>query len=129
MPIDDMAPVLVGLRQGKLVHCWLGVDMKSDRIREEHNGAVTTKRLVLVSVVYPNSPASAAGLQVGDVLMAVNGRPVSRLDMVRAALLRAQPGDVMEIRVERKSLVQTVTARLAVRPEPSNAAPAPVGKQ
>ena len=124
VPIDDMKPVLAGLRQGKLIHCWLGVDMKEKREKEESDGIVTWKRSVFVSTVYPNSPASAAGFQTGDILSSVNGRSIGRVANVRAALLRAQPGDAMEVRVERKGVRQTVNARLVARPD---AAPAPGG--
>lgn len=42
-----------------------------------------------VAVVLPRSRAERAGLQVGDVLTEVNGRPVLTLDAVREALLAA----------------------------------------
>ena len=124
LPIDDMKPVLSGLRQGKLVHCWLGLDMKEERKRVESDGVVTWKRSVYVSTVYPNSPASAAGFQVGDTFTSVNSRPINRLINIRAALLRAQPGDSMEFKLERKGAMQTVTAHLAVRPEAPTPSPA-----
>jgi len=117
LPVDDMRPVLAGLRQGKLVHCWLGLDMDPVRKREDANGTVTTTWSVIVTTVYPNSPASAAGLQTGDKLLTVNGRQVVRLNSIRAALLRAQPGEPMEIRLERKGAPQTVTVKLAARPD------------
>ena len=119
VPIDDMKPILAGLRQGKLQHCWLGVDMKEERKPIDKDGAVTWKRTVHVSMVYPNSPASAAGFQVGDVLMTVNGRTVNRINIIRATLLRARPGDPLEVRIERKESPQTINARLAARPEPA----------
>ena len=42
-----------------------------------------------VAAVLPRSRAERAGLQVGDVLTEVNGRPVLTLDAVREALLAA----------------------------------------
>ncbi len=117
VPIDDMKPVIAGLRQGRLVHCWLGVDMKEERKREESDGIVRWKRTVQVSTVYPNSPASAAGIQTGDIMNSVNGRTVARMTLIRAALLRAQPGDAMDLRLERKGSALNVSARLAERPD------------
>jgi S1-C subfamily serine protease len=125
LPIDDMKPVLAGIRQNKFVHCWLGVDMKEERKPVERDGAVTWRRTVTVSTVYPNSPASAAGFQVGDALTTVNSRPVTRLNVIRAALLRAQPGDGMEVHLERKDGPHTITARLAARPPESSTSPSP----
>jgi S1-C subfamily serine protease len=124
LPIDDMKPVLAGIRQNKFVHCWLGVDMKEERKPVERDGVVTLRRTVLVSTVYPNSPASAAGFQVGDALTTVNSRPVTRLNVIRAALLRAQPGDGMQVQIERKDGQHTVTAHLAARPPEASAPPA-----
>jgi S1-C subfamily serine protease len=112
-----MKPVLANLRQGKLVHCWLGLDMDPERKRDETNGSVTTRRWVVVTTVYPNSPASAAGLQTGDKLISVNGRLVTRLNAIRAALLRGQPGDTLEMRIERKGAPLNVNVRLAARPD------------
>jgi S1-C subfamily serine protease len=117
LPIDDMKPVLAALRQGKMVHCWLGVDMGEERKTEEVDGTVTSRRTVFVTKVYPGSPAAAAGLMPGDVLATVNGRPVTRLFVMRAALLRAQPGEGMELRIDRKGAISTITARLAAHPE------------
>ena len=42
-----------------------------------------------MAAVLPRSPAERAGLQVGDVLTEVAGRPVVSLDAVREALLAA----------------------------------------
>lgn len=125
VPIDDMKPVLAGLRQGKLVHCWLGLDMDTERKRDETNGSVTTRRSVVVTTVYPNSPASAAGLQTGDKLISVNGRQVTRLNAIRAALLRGQPGDTLEMRIERKGAPLSMNVRLAARPDQPASAPVP----
>jgi S1-C subfamily serine protease len=44
-----------------------------------------------VAAVLPRSRAERAGLQVGDVLTEVNGRPVVTLEAVREALLAAGP--------------------------------------
>jgi serine protease Do len=54
-----------------------------------------------VAVVLRGSRAEAAGLQVGDVLIEVNGRPVLTLDATQQALVAASPEDPLPIVVRR----------------------------
>ena len=54
-----------------------------------------------VAAVLPRSRAERAGLQVGDVLSEVNGRPVVTLEAVREALLTAGPEGPLSLVVRR----------------------------
>jgi S1-C subfamily serine protease len=54
-----------------------------------------------VAAVLPRSRAARAGLQVGDVLTEVNGRPVVTLEAVREALLAAGPDGPLPLIVRR----------------------------
>jgi serine protease Do len=54
-----------------------------------------------VAAVLPRSRAERAGLQVGDVLTEVNGRPVVTLEAVREALLTAGPDGPLPLVVRR----------------------------
>jgi serine protease Do len=54
-----------------------------------------------VAAVLPRSRAERAGLQVGDVLTEVNGRPVVTLAAVRQALLAAGPDGPLPLIVRR----------------------------
>jgi len=62
-----------------------------------------------VAAVLPRSRAERAGLQVGDVLTEVNGRPVVTLDAVREALLAAGPDGPLPLIVRRDQERVTVT--------------------
>lgn len=59
-----------------------------------------------VAVVLPKGRAEAAGLQVGDVLVEINGKPVDDLEAVRDALLGvAQPSPLsLVVRRDRQRL-------------------------
>ncbi len=58
--------------------------------------------LPAVSAVLPRSRAEAAGLQVGDVLVEVNGKPVITLDAVREALLTVRENGPLPLVIRRR---------------------------
>jgi serine protease Do len=64
-------------------------------------GGVRPPAAPSVAAVLPRSRAERAGLQVGDVLTEVNGRPVVTVDAVREALLAAGPEGPLPLIVRR----------------------------
>ena len=66
------------------------------------------KMQALVGDVSPGSPAEQAGLQKGDKIVAVEGKPVDGWrDWVER--VRARPGDALEMTIERSSARETLT--------------------
>lgn len=74
-------------RHTRIVVAYLGVRGKAAPLEEQapENGG-RTKGLLLIDVE-GNSPAQKAGLQVGDMLLTIDGRPVDSLDSLLAALI------------------------------------------
>jgi len=68
---------------------------------------------VLVSHIDSNTPAAAAGIMVGDVILEVRGQPVTDAQNVRDALASAPKGQPIEIRVQRNKQPLTLHASLA----------------
>jgi len=83
----------------------------------------------LVIAVIDGSPADRAGVHSGDVILAVDGTPTSRLpDNVLGALVRGEAGSSVAIEVERPGLPEPVTfdiVREDVAIEPASWARAP----
>ena len=70
------------------------------------------KQGVLVSAVTDNSPASRAGLKVGDVMTSIDGREIrSRADLI-GALGAATNGQEMTIGIVRDRKESSVTAKV-----------------
>ena len=65
--------------------------------------------------VSPGTAAAAAGLQAGDVIVAIGGEPILGSADVSAAVIRRQPGDEVEIRFIRGGEERTTTATLGSR--------------
>jgi serine protease Do/serine protease DegQ len=66
-----------------------------------------------IAEVLAGSPAAGAGLRKGDVVTALNGRPVRGSAELRARLGVVPAGDTVELQVRRGSESQLVRARIA----------------
>jgi putative serine protease PepD len=107
VPIDTVKKVVSQLLQGHQVqHAYLGVLLGQSR-----NGGVPLVQ------VRSGSPAASAGLKQGDVVTAVGGKRVSSPEDVQAAVEARQPGDTVELQVNRSGGTKTVTVTLAQRPK------------
>jgi S1-C subfamily serine protease len=70
---------------------------------------------VKVASVIEGSPAAKAGIQKGDILLAMDGAPMKDLRAFSQMLARHNPGDVVKVRFQRGDEEQTVEATLTAR--------------
>jgi len=74
---------------------------------------------VTVVQVERDGAAFAAGAEAGDIITAVDGRPVITPDAFRAALFLKRPGDAIRLRLKRSGKTQNISLRVV----PSTAKP------
>ncbi|MFN8594206.1 MAG: trypsin-like peptidase domain-containing protein [Thermomicrobiales bacterium] len=75
---------------------WLGLDGLVVPLRlQDHDAGF------LLSAVAEGSPADRAGLIVGDVIVAIGGKPVIDAESVPAAVMRLVPGQAVEVDILR----------------------------
>src|SRR5262249_36623316 len=70
----------------------------------------------MVGDVSPNSPASRAGLQSGDVITAMNGTPIAESNQLRMNISLVNPGQTVHLKVFRDGQTRDVTARVEEMP-------------
>jgi len=114
--VRDGEVILDNLAGGKTA--FLGVAMcdLTPELREFFGA--TRDAGVLVSSLTENGPAAKAGLRVGDVITAVNGKPVSNKGQVVAAMRDKHAGDSIRIEAIRGKARQTFTATAEERKLP-----------
>lgn len=76
---------------------------------------ITATAGAFVQNVQPNTGASEAGLQAGDVIISVDGRRIRTAADVGQAVRAKSAGDTIEVEIERNGEAQTVTATLGTR--------------
>jgi serine protease Do len=86
---------------GRVERGWLGVSMQ--RLDPEMAAALSVPEAkgAVVAAVEPNSPAARAGLQPGDVIVGVNGRPIDQPRALAAAVAELKPGAETKLAVLR----------------------------
>jgi S1-C subfamily serine protease len=62
------------------------------------------------------SPAHAAGIQTGDIIVNVNGQPIANSGALASSLLALAPGTKVRMTVQRGTSQHTVTVTLGERP-------------
>ncbi len=97
------------IAHGHVVRPSLGVTAVSVTPQVAYANELPMERGALVTRVEAGGSAAAAGLQAGDVVTAVGGRPVKGLHEFHESLERGQIGDAVEVTVWRGG--QTVTLR------------------
>jgi serine protease Do len=70
----------------------------------------------LVGDVTSDSPAQRAGLQKGDIIVAINGKPVADANDLRMTVSMMQPGTQVDLKVVRDGAERSITARLGDLP-------------
>jgi Do/DeqQ family serine protease len=71
----------------------------------------------VVSRVEPGSPAQRAGVKPSDLIVAVDGAPISNASELRNRVGMVQIGATVVLTIERKGAQSTVPVRVAQRPE------------
>lgn len=64
----------------------------------------------------PKTPASKAGFEAEDVILALNGEKVQNVEEFQALMSRKKPGDVVTVKISRKDKEIELKATLAERP-------------
>lgn len=113
IPVDMARSVMDQLvKYGKVTRGYLGVipqdvtpAMAKAFGENETHGA-------LVGDVSPNSPAQKGGLERGDIILDLNGKPVANSNDLRMTVSMMAPGTDVNLRVVRNGAERNVTVRL-----------------
>ncbi len=113
------------VEKGSVSRAYLGIQMitLNPTVRQEINAnsdlnlRVTEDRGVLVTGVIPQSPAAAAGIQVGDTIVAIDGQAVTTADAIQQIVEVKSIGETLRLEVKRGGRLMDIAVQTARLPE------------
>ncbi|MCX7880554.1 MAG: Do family serine endopeptidase [Ignavibacteria bacterium] len=116
IPVDLVKTVVTEIiRKGKFDRAYLGVYIRS--IDETYAKALGLKKIkgAFVNEIEPNSPAEKAGIQVEDVILAVDGKEINSSNELQVEIAKRRPGETVELTIWRNRKEIKLKVKLASR--------------
>ena len=122
IPIDKAKAIASQLqRDGKVSHPYLGVQMVTltpelaKQNNTDPNSAINIPEVngVLVMRVIPDSPAAIGGIRRGDVILQIDGEPITTAEQLQGVVEDSRLGQVLQVKVRRGEQTQTLSIRTA----------------
>lgn len=125
IPSQDVKPIIEQLMQyGKVKRPYLGVGLQDlseipAQVRFEQLGLPeNVTKGVVITAVEPSSPASRAGLQAKDVIVAINRTNIDSVSALRKYLYtKTKIGENIQMQILRNGKSMTVSLQLSERGE------------
>ncbi|MCL2533431.1 MAG: trypsin-like peptidase domain-containing protein [Nocardiaceae bacterium] len=121
VPINATTERIIGslIRTGRVRRGWLGIAGTQVPLRPDLAAKLGRKRGVQVAQVVPGSAAATAGLRTGDILVAIDGRPIATATDIQTYMVEGTIGRRVEVTVWRNgALVDAVAVPRELADEP-----------
>ena len=116
IPVATISRVVESLRaHGRVRRGYLGVSTQRVRLPDDSAESLGQKAGLLVISVESGSPAAEGGMTLGDTIVALGGRPVSRHEDLLVALAGDVAGQKEIVKVLRGGAVQELTIKVGER--------------
>ena len=112
VPINVVRSLLPQLRGGKITRGMIGVQVQP--VPRDSYGALGLKERsgALVATVSRGGPAQLAGMEPGDVIVDVNGKPVASRDELVQTIMALKPGTTVPVKVVRDKEERTLNVTI-----------------
>lgn len=124
VPIDLARKVMDQIiAHGKVERAGMGVMVNdADKDDAQYLGLPDVEGVKISRFASDDSPAARAGLQAGDVIIAIDGQPIKYTSQLQQVVGFRRPGDVVKVEVVRRDGHHTYSVTLAPQDQPTTEA-------
>ena len=114
IPTEIVKLVMNGIiKDGKVRRGWLGIELQSS-MKDPTKLSDDTQGIEVMNVM-PDGPAAKAGLQKGDIITAMDNKPVNDANTLIQMVARKAPNSVVNLQVMRNKAQSSVNVTLGER--------------
>jgi len=104
------------IKNGKVSRGYIGIELGDLTPELAQQFGIAGKHGAVVGTVTPGAPGDKAGLKTGDVITAIDGKPVANADELTMEVIGHSPGSTVTLDVLRNGQPVTEKVTLAQRP-------------
>lgn len=116
IPINLAKELLPQLEKGKIIRGWLGVSIQDVTPELAKSFNLKDTKGALVADVVKDSPAQKGGIERGDIVVSLDGKPVSSAHELSRTVAGTAPNTKVKIEVIRSGKRQGLTVQLGTMP-------------
>lgn len=119
IPVTTVKTVMESIiSTGQVVRGWIGVEPQDITPELAESFGLSKNSGAIIAGVLKGGPADRAGIRPGDILLAVEGKPVTDTTDMLNLIAQLTPGNKAKMTVLRKSQESTIDVVVGKRPRP-----------
>jgi serine protease DegQ len=107
------------IAQGNVTRGWIGIEAQDITPELAESFRLSRPQGALIAGVLRNSPADKAGLRAGDILLAIEGKPVIDSGTMLNLIAALKPNQKAILRIARAEAVMNISITIGKRPKPN----------
>lgn len=108
------------IQYGRVIRGWLGIEIQELTPELAESFGLQKMQGLIIAGVFRDGPAHQGGLQPGDIMLSINGVPISDGRQSMSDIARLRPDQAAEIVVLREGEKLSLTATVGERPKSRN---------
>ena len=113
MAIDIVKQIV---EEGAVIRGWIGISAGELSAHQIETLGLDAVAAMMVTDMDQNGPAKLAGMEPGDIILSLNGEPISNVLQVQEVITGTRPGELLRVGFYRNNRELDIQIRAVVRP-------------